>query len=683
MMNFRITIVCAAILGSTLTSAQEYPHKEINMEVLADELFGFQDGDLNYQELYENMAQLLAHKINLNTAGAEALRFLNLLTEQQIQSLLSYRTENGPLLSVYELQAVPGFDMATIYKIVAFVRVDNSSTIPLIKRILAEENNYLILRYDQSLETKRGFEANTDPNNRFKGNDGDLYLRFRISKPGDFSIGFTLDKDAGEEIKWNATTKQYGFDFMSFHAQVMNKRKLKNLIVGDYQTQFGQGLLLGGSFGYGKGSEAVMTVRRSNLGFLPYTSANEVGYKRGAAFTLELIKHFNISAFYSSAWRDATVNYDTLENSAASSFQTTGFHRNNAELATRNSNREQHTGTIVNFQKGAWDAGMIFTALQYSIPVQREVNRYNQFSFSGSLLQQASAFVNYTFHNVTFFSEFAKTFTAGYGLTAGLLGSLTPKLDIALHYRNYQRDFYSPYSNAFSENSSPQNESGIYWGWKYRWNRKFFASGYVDFFQFPWLRFRSYMPSDGHEWLIRLNYQPARNTILFIQLREESKVRNTSTESNLYLTDTGVKRNYWLNCDYPLTDKIKMKTRAQFSTYDFNNLQTAGMVILQDISVDLGKLNLTARYALFDTDDYDNRQYVFERDVWLAYSLPAYSGQGVRNYLLAEYSVNKKLSLWFRYAHTRYTDRDEIGSGMDRITGNSKNDFRVQARIKL
>jgi len=172
--------------------------------------------------------------------------------------------------------------------------------------------------------------------------------------------------------------------------------------------------------------------------------------------------------------------------------------------------------------------------------------------------------------------------------------------------------------------------------------------------------------------------------MIFIQAREESKVRNSSgTETNLYETFQGTKRNYWINVDYPVSDKIKMKTRAQFSTYDFEESTTKGMAILQDISIDLGKLSLAGRYAIFDTQDYDNRQYVYERDVWLTYSLPAYEGRGVRNYIMAEYSFTKKFTVWIRYAHTRYTDRNEIGSGVDTISGNERNDIRIQTRIKI
>ena len=51
---------------------------------------------------------------------------------------------------------------------------------------------------------------------------------------------------------------------------------------------------------------------------------------------------------------------------------------------------------------------------------------------------------------------------------------------------------------------------------------------------------------------------------------------------------------------------------------------------------------------------------------------PAYSGIGLRSYLLAEFDVNKRITFWIRYSHTRYTDRDTIGSGADMISVKEK-----------
>src|SRR5690606_9064873 len=93
-------------------------------------------------------------------------------------------------------------------------------------------------------------------------------------------------------------------------------------------------------------------------------------------------------------------------------------------------------------------------------------------------------------------------------------------------YRNYMRNFYAFYSNAFSEGTQPQNERGVYWGWKYRWSRRFRLAGYVDLFTFPWLAFRRHTPSQGHEWLLRADYQPSKKVSAFVQVREERKYRD-------------------------------------------------------------------------------------------------------------------------------------------------------------
>jgi hypothetical protein len=681
----RVSIVWLFIFSSFVVIGQDESKKEVNLEILADQLFGFQDLDLNYEELYENMALLLSNPINLNKASAEELRFLNILSESQIQSMIKYRQENGELLSVFELQAIPDFDLKTINKIVPFVSIESAANVgTLLKRVLEEENNYLLVRCEKTLEPKAGYKEGTDPENQFQGTNNEMYLRFRTSRSGDFSFGFTLEKDAGEKIRFNTAQRQYGFDYNSFHIQIINKGRLKNLIIGDYQTQFAQGLLLGGSFGFGKGAETVTTVRRSNLGLLPYTSANETGFKRGAAFTYALGKNLFVSTFYSHAWRDATLIRQEGDEVFVSSFQTTGLHRSEHELSTRHQIQEQNYGAVLNFKKKSIDAGLIVNVLHFNTPVNRNPQPYNQFTFVGNNANNLGVFLNYTLYNITIFSEVAKTIGEGYGITAGLLGSLSPKLDVALHIRSYQRNFQSLYSNAFAESSLPQNESGIYWGWKYNWTRKTSVTGYTDLFWFPWLRYRSYAPSEGYEGLLRFTYQPSKNVMLYLQGREESKERNLSIEkSNLFSTGVGIKRNYWINCDYGLSQKLKLKTRAQFSTFTIGGTTTKGMTLIQDISLDFGKLSITGRYALFDTDDYDNRQYVYERDVWLGYSLPAYSGVGLRNYVLAEYTINKKLSFWVRFAQTRYSNTTFIGSGADAIAGDSKHDVKIQARYKF
>jgi hypothetical protein len=387
----------------------------------------------------------------------------------------------------------------------------------------------------------------------------------------------------------------------------------------------------------------------------------------------------------SSRGRDGNLHQDTIASSSdyLSSFSYTGLHRTASELANRNTVTETNFAGVLQFKNQSVDAGFIFHRTHFSTPLQQSPSIYNQSSFRGDANTNIGAFLNYNFNNFSFFSEFTQTVNNGRGEVAGILGSLTPKLEVSLVYRRFDKNFYSFYSNAIAENSTPQNESGTYWGWKYSFNKKYSVAGYLDLFSFPWLKYRSYSPSDGSEWLLRFNYRPSKTVYIFLQARQESKQRNTGTNNNLYLTANGVKQNYWINCDYSANSKLSFKTRAQFSSYSIDGKTTYGNVLLQDITYEMGRFSITGRYAVFDTDDYDNRLYVYERDAWLAFSFPACYGKGIRQYMLLQYRVSKQVDIWLRWGQTRYTTDAIIGSGGDAITGDMRNDVKFQARIKF
>ncbi|HEX8040362.1 MAG TPA: helix-hairpin-helix domain-containing protein, partial [Chryseosolibacter sp.] len=161
----------------------------------------------------------------------------------------------------------------------------------------------------------------------------------------------------------------------------------------------------------------------------------------------------------------------------------------------------------------------------------------------------------------------------------------------------------------------------------------------------------------------------------------ESKARNVQETTPLYQLATGVKRNFTFNCDYGIAEKIRLKSRIQYSRYFFDRKTSRGFTIVQDASISVGRFRFTGRQALFDTDDFDNRQYNYENDAWLAYSFPSYSGCGVRNYALIEYKISKNLTVWARYARTRLLNEEEISGGHDAIEGNTRNDVKFQARF--
>lgn len=61
--------------------------------------------------------------------------------------------------------------------------------------------------------------------------------------------------------------------------------KIRALAIGDYQVQFGQGLVAWNGISLGKSTE-VHQIYRRGLGLRPYSSAGESGFNRGVAIAL-------------------------------------------------------------------------------------------------------------------------------------------------------------------------------------------------------------------------------------------------------------------------------------------------------------------------------------------------------------------------------------------------------------
>ena len=674
-----------------LKSFAQEERPEIDIQEFIETMFQVPDEQVNYDDLNESLYQLYTNPIDLNNTSKNELNSLYILSPAQINALISYINSSGPLLSIYELQVVDGFDNETLQKILPFVEVGRSigsgSAPSAFQRMIQESQSYFILRGETILEQQRGYRENDS--SKFLGSPHKIYGRFRFSHSKDFSVGLTFEKDAGEQVSWNPANQQYGFDYYSYHLYLENKGNFKKIALGDYQMQYGQGLVVGSGFNPGKGAETITTVRRGNSGIRPYTSVLESGFMRGAAATYNPFGGLELSGFYSRMNQDGSIriqeNVDEyLE--YVSGIQDIGLHRTHTELANRNQINEQTYGfniTYNHLKSRNFQTGVTAINTNYSIPISKTPNNYNQFEFSGTQNHNIGIFTNFNWQNFLFFGEWATCKSGGQAYVAGLIGSLSPKVSLSFSIRNYEKDYHSFYGNAFGEGSRIINEKGLYWGLQIKPIRKITLSAFYDRFKFPWLRYRTEAPSDGYEYLVKAEYRPNKQLKIYGQYRVQSKELTLSQDGeNLNRLVAGIKRSFAGNLDTRLLEIFEIKSRIQFSTYDELS-STKGMTFVQDLSLDLNKWKISARYALFDTEDYENRQYVYERDVLYAFNIPAYAGVGTRSYLLVQYKPNRKIAIWVKFGQYRYQDVKVIGSGLNEIAGDTRSEIKFQTRISF
>lgn len=676
------------------TSAVDDTPLDQQIENLSENL-GTEDADLTV--LTENLQRYKEKPLNLNNATREELVDLGLLNDVQINNLLIHREQFGVLISVYELQAIDGFDLATIYTILPYVSVTDRFDAGhfTVKEMFANGKHEVIFRSQRVVEEQLGYtpidslSLAESPNSRYLGNPYRIYTRYRFTYSNFVSFGVTAEKDPGEEF-FRGSQKN-GFDFYSAHLSVRNIGPVKSAVLGDFQLSFGQGLTIWTGYAFGKTSMTVATKRNAG-GIRPYTSVDENRFLRGAATTLKF-GPIETSVFFSMRKRDANISVsDTLGNDIeileVSSIQETGYHTTPSELADKHSLEEMLYGGNVTFRKTRFHVGVTAIHSEYNKPLVRNLGLYNQFEFSAQ--QNSVVGLDYAFvlRNFNFFGEVARSANGGIAATNGVLISADARLAFTIHHRYFGKDFQNIYANAFSESTLPVNEQGIYFGLQAKPHRKWTISSYYDLQLYPWMKYQIDAPSQAFDFLVQVNFTPDKRTDMYFRYRHRDKYTNANDpDADIDFIIPFTQDNIRFNISYPVAKSWKLKNRIEYvKYYPSNEIEQTGLVIYQDVTYKkIGSpVSFTARYALFQTDSYNSRVYAYENDMPMQFSVPAYYGKGSRVYLLMNWDVTRRLEMWFRVSQWFYYNQDIISEGsLTEIRSNHKTEVKLQLKYKF
>ncbi len=644
-----------------------------------------EDYELDLNTILEQFYYYEEHPLDLNKATREELLDLFFLTDLDIESIINHRVNYGDFINILELQSVHGLSLEKIRLLgmLSTVKINLSSQFD--KNTLKDQKNELYLKWRRTIEDQKGYSP--ENSNPYLGDPNKLYIRYKYVAGRKIQIGFTAEKDSGEEF-FKGSNKS-GFDFYSGHVNINQPtNKINRIIIGDYSVSLGQGLIAAMGFGTGKSTQ-IMNVKNKSKTLKPYTSVNEFNFLRGGALDFTINKSLNFNIFGSYQKRDANFFIDTINNNILrlyTSVPIDGFHRNANEIRKEKQLNFIDAGASLKFDYNRLNinANVLYSGFNNVFNTNPQL--YQIFYVLQKEYFNGSIDYNYIWRNFNFFGEIASDRNFDLATVNGLILGLDKNLEIAIVYRNISRSYQSLYGNAFTESSTAQNEEGIYASALLRLNKKMQLQGYADFFRHPWLKFRIDSPSNGQEYYLKFLYTQKRKLDFYIQYFYEQKEQNLTNES---VKTTRVVPTYRqrlrFHQKYVVNPNFEIRNRVDFSWFKKDQGVSRGFMVYQDIiyKPKNSPLSATMRYALFDTDDYNSRIYAYENDLLYEFSIPAYANRGFRTYLNLRYRVNGNLTAEARIARTYLNDQKTIGSANDEINGNTRTDVKMQLRFKF
>lgn len=666
-----ILTICLHLQG------QEQPGMDTEQQ-LENQTASASDAAVNDDGWWQYLEVLKKHPLNINTATATELMELQLLTPLQIHQLIQYRKILGNLISIYELQAVPGWELSQIEKIVPYITVRTPElTETVLKKRLTQGNHSVVLRYSRTLEKSKGYLRGDSLQNGYLGDPSKFFLRYKYRFKNVLQYGVTASKDAGEP--W-FNRPASGFDFVSFHLFAKGQGILQSIAIGDYTINMGQGLIHWQGLSFGNSGSIMQTKKQSSV-LRPYNASGSFYFHRGAAVQF-VRKEWQGTIFVSKRMLDANIGEDPEKDTHfAISVLTSGYHRTQNEIADRGAISYIGYGASLHYKKGSGSAGFNMVQSHFGIPIQKKEAPYNLFALDGKHLGNYSLDYSYSFRNLHFFGETAIDHRTNPAVIHGIVASVHPKADITLLHRNIAKDYQAFYASAFTAGASVSNENGMFAGLSVRPANAWTLDFYADFFRFPWLKFRVDAPSSGKEYFIQANYRPSKFTEIYSRYRSRQKSVNKATDdSPMYAVIPYYQRSWRTQVNHRISNSVTIRHRFELLWYktEAEDLEK-GFLAFADIQYKplQGALSMNARLQFFEADSYNSRLYAFENDVLYYYSIPVFYGKGTRYYINLRYKINQHLGVWVKWGQSIYSGSNTIGSGMDEISGNKKSEIRV------
>lgn len=684
--RYLMTIFFMLLISGRQIYAQTEKNKEdFSYSFIIEEIMENIEEEEKTGHFLDDLNELSTNPININKATIDDLKKIFFLNDFQVNSIIQYRNDFGNFLSINELLLVPGFQSDLLKKIQPFIyvlTVEDQKLKNSTKRSITYNH---IIRFKYKPETPAGFSIKTDSLKRFQGNNHYLLSRKEVSINKNIKAGLLSEKDPGEPYLSLCNTNLP--DHYSGYLEIQNIKKLKKIIIGDFRTNFGQGLICGSSF-ISKNANAIIPPDRDII--KKSLSATESGYNRGVGTVIKSGR-FSFYNFISLVTCDAKINY-TERNSDSityfSSINTTGLHRNTNECQNSNSLKIFNAG--INLVYNLRNATIGFTAVKTKFSHPKEISVYDTKSVPAEYILH---FINRGMHyrinlgKAIFFGEIASDYSNNLAFINGLLAQLHPLFTISVIQRYYSPEYISFSSGSFGKSSETRNEEGLYIGLNFYPFSFFNLSCYADHYSFPWLRHNISSPDQGNDYYLNglLNFNSKNNVVIRYNISLQS-VKKERAGTGIDLTGKSKRNSLRISYNYEINRDLQFETRFDCTGYSEDNTNyTQGYYLGQKVIFrpERKKIGLWCSYGLFDIPEWKNRIYIYENDVLYDFSVPALYRTGSRFSAMIKSTLFCNIDFWIKYYVSYYGKITERGAGVDLIKSNTDSGIKLQIRIKI
>jgi len=552
-----------------------------------------------------------------------------------------------------------------------------TDTLPLNKNRIRHQ---IVLSSYRCLNTRAGYIDQTEnrqqSNKAYLGDPWRQSIRYRVQRGNKWQAGVSLEKDPGEA--W-----QKGFPvFDSWHAYLRYQhhtsqndiQKVKffevdDAVIGHYRLRMGYGLTMNQSFSLGKQYFSQQVSQRTNR-ISPFASNAESDFMQGIATNVRIGRHLHILPYFSIVQIDGNLS----SNHTLTTLYTDGMHRTNTEVSHRHAAWQMTMGTHLSWRGSWYDLGLHVLNTQYQYPYRRKEMSHNRNYFRGQYLSQFATDYQFNAFRNILKGEFALDDKCGFASLTSLQTLWSDNWQSNLIYHYYSNDYRQLHGSSIGENSELQGEQGITLNITGTLSKHWQIQAMADWVNYgqPQYQSNKEIPKDGYEGVIRGIYSQSWFTAT---LGVKAKSKNENLRQSIDGIIQILPNSY-----------ISLKTQIRKRINNNSGSSSQGFSVAQSMGYKsklgkIGSVNVETQIAYFDTDDYNSRIYINEKNILYGFGFPMLYGKGLRYNLTGNLKIGSHWNFDIKYALSNYANKSKLSSGLQEINGNTQQDLWLQVRF--
>lgn len=671
----------AAMLTGIAAQAQDSPTAGVLDDLinsLAEQMD--EDGTLD-ESATDGLAELRAmteNPLDLNTATESELSSLIFLGERKANAIVRHRLRAGGIKTPQELMTIKGLNTTDIL-ILRHVAIIGSGTDSSTLRPVAKAE--ALFRVGRRWPLARGYKSSEGKEAAYEGGALKTLFRAKAEIGGRLSFGLVGDNDAGEPQMKNGSglMDSYG-GYVSFKPA---RGFVRKVVAGHYNVRLGQGLGIWTGFGFDPTVTGV-SAGRDATGVTPSLSAAESGYMRGVAIEARALP-WRMAAYASWVDGDATTKLSADSAVYMTTIRTTGYHRTATERKYRHNDLLTTIGAHTSADIGRGRIGVGVNNWHTELPMRYDGQPYRLHYPTGRDITTASLDARLITGRTHIFGEMA---TQGKDAAAGVMGvdyDFGGGRSLSASVRRFGRRYFAQMQQPVCHTSRGGGESGAYVGIGASPLPRLEVRASIDGWKLRNLQRNVYRPTKGLKIRAEAAYGLTRRSKISARLRHTTQETTTGGKENWQpatMSSTSIKVIFQ-SSPTRRTDLSALVERTSARTAAGKH--ETGILFAQTLkqATASGRLSIALSGSLFNTDSYAARAYTRRPMVLYDMAFATCYGKGATATAMATIKPTDQLKIWLWCTHTRYTDRDAIGSGYEETQGPRRTDIKVQLQWKL